>query len=797
VDTDFQAEKRIHQIERTQEGKGDLIYLVLNEMSQVGFLLDQMSKTKGITTVIFKNPRYLYLLKRYGFALGVFSDSKNIFYYDRNMGYAMKPWGGPVIVKDCPIYKRENTIALESEGVEEYKKFFKEERIYGGSEAEFPIDFLIDPDKVGEIFNWMSRGVIRNNIFGTFSTGKSNDSQSVGTAVRFASGLIDREVRTIAEGAKIPELMERMLTGINYCAINLDAPEDLSFKRGRISEWLDADKIGKMETDGQLKLLVSDITFCIRYNISRPLVIGGSPGEHWRFFEYIQPILVDERAPQFDGAVWIKDLATSFEQVKRWYYAYKCDGVIWDVRADDDLEGVKRDWDLIQKIMFGMSEITNCSIKFKMRTQGEIIERESTIPNIMKIQPQAYRRPFSNESRLEIGPSGKTKTILLKDYAGWSSYLNKVRVKLGEKYIADYLLYCGNRANYLIETPKHFSNLFSISLNHLTIDELVHRMKRCRTFTLINSVGLWANDVSIVGPNKIRFNQWVDTVYDIYEVQKRMQTHYMFTVRDFISLAAYKNGVLDRKSTRGPPINLNCQEAELYVVFVRRDIVEERLDVHTQNWLNAQTHLVKMLTTIMRTKLKLDDMSLHYWRMCALMRHYPEATVYDDIRISGKIGNTVIAIAGHPLNILISSGYFGIDCYRYLNTIAQNIKDFRKKGTKWMEHEKKMLKEGQNAEKARFGLWHNYFEYILAVYTYDLMVEAGFIKKTKARDIFYSFFKKYSGLTVPSQVAEERVLELDSKPRQWTMSYDETYKLCLAQRPESVKLRDEFDFSIN
>jgi hypothetical protein len=787
-------DKMIFELDRMTTARSDMVVKVLNEMDQLGFLLDQVAVNSKVSFVIFSNTRFLYLLRRYGFAIIAYTQDTRVYYVDRGLGYLLKSMGEVTITEPCPFIKTISSKPTIGEGYDDYEKYYTKALTYGGGDNEFPLDFVIDRAEVDKIFELYSNKNIRNNMFGSkahLDRPCSEPSEMI-SSVQFASGLLWKDYDILSEGMSSQECVQRLVSGIRFSGCNLTVPNDYLFRRGLTYKYI---KDYNAKNDGQMKLLLSDLAFCHRYGVNTPLVIGGAPGEHWEFtkLQGINPILVDPREVLVKGFKHKSLIVKSTEDILDIAEEHYFDSIIWDVRAslpDDDVdEGIERDLNLIVDVLFSLSNLFPMSIKFRFPKNKGIYSEGIFIPNFRCIRPQGWRRMHSYESRLEIGPGGSSSFVQRADYEGWNTWINTTIAHKGMRPIIDALVNNSVAFDYVVPDvsgvlPKHnfVSNLFSMPGNFLSYDDQIAEIKRRDEVVMINSSGLWCRDCNInVQGNVLSFGKWKDKIYDIYRIQESLGDSYCcFTLRDYICMSQFKGTKTNLLSIRGPPSNLNSAISKLYVIFIKTKHVETVMDINTQNFLNAQTHLVKMITPILRKDRDLDNMSLHYWRLYAMMKKYPDSVVYDDVRVTGMIKGKLVAIAGHPLNILIASRWHAVDCHRYWRTIRNNVEAWRSND---FSSEIDMLRTGTNAEHARFGLWHNWLEYSLAVETYKVMIQHGLFGGSLAVKIFDDYLTQdwIKSVTTNSQVAEERFTEKGGVLPLWTKNKEETLELAMQQ----------------
>jgi len=383
------------------------------------------------------------------------------------------------------------------------------------------------------------------------------------------------------------------------------------------------------------------------------------------------------------------------------------------------------------------------------------------------IIPEIYSASRSHESRLILGPGGGFYTVNFSVYLAWTNMIINVRAEdpLSLKdYLVCHSLLVGNYfMSFFNLTNRTILALFTLGLNS----------EKERVYSLLENNQCIAN---FIGKNYFfhfdttsydRLNDVVanfgyfDHVYDInkmlYNLNLKGHKYWGFTSRDFVTMSMYQFGGLLRRDAIGAPItNINSKQAAAWFVIVHNSFVH--MDTWTQNWQNSQTNLVKMFTPMIRSIMELDDKSLHYWRQLAIIKRFPEATLYDDLRINAKVDGIYIAVAGHPLNMLIASNFINIDMFRYTRTLVNNVRAAEMND---FSFELDMLNYGLNSERPMVGLWHNNIEYSLAVDTYNLMVEKKlFYKQKYAVKIMLEAIlecSKYDIFFTQSQTANDRL----------------------------------------
>jgi hypothetical protein len=272
---------------------------------------------------------------------------------------------------------------------------------------------------------------------------------------------------------------------------------------------------------------------------------------------------------------------------------------------------------------------------------------------------------------------------------------------------------------------------------------------------------------------------YVDYYYDVNDILRKLRSggsnYYGYRASDFMINTIYsKGGILLRDCLGIPPINLSSRELDQWVVLVHESYMTT--DEYVQDWRETETLLVKIPGAIMRKKLKLDSLSLHYWRVWAMMRMYPDAIPVRDKRINGIMDGKKIAIAGHIINLLIMSEFCFIDMYRHMLKIENNINSYIGNG----EGSEKMLQlHGWAAEKYLPGLWHNYHEYYLAVMTYNLMCDKGLFKWQKTEvEIIMSFIRRWEKIPILEEESST-AKEISTKVIRWDISLLDIEHLCM------------------
>jgi len=138
----------------------------------------------------------------------------------------------------------------------------------------------------------------------------------------------------------------------------------------------------------------------------------------------------------------------------------------------------------------------------------------------------------------------------------------------------------------------------------------------------------------------------------------------------------------------------------------------------TQTWLETQTHLVKYFTACIRKFSGWDKSTLYKLRRDIIV--LKGGVAIDDNRVNGKLmidGQwRYLALSGHLINLLLASVVLPVDFNRYFDTITSNLKGI---GI-----------DGLTAEVGE-GVWHNFYEFDIAVDVYDLMCNQLVIPKNR------------------------------------------------------------------
>jgi hypothetical protein len=741
------SNQRVDYLKKVLASKNDVNFQVLGDDVQIGFFIPSMAICQGVKVVIFKEPRYIRILSRYGFAIVTY-DSEVTVWLDKDLGAMGDAWNVDLRYGKVPIIEYITGELPAADNPEKHSvKAIK-------TKQSVVADLVLSEGEEYLIPNYLSRGELTNgmwNVVGRPNVHGVRDAAMISSCARIASSKISNEVRV--DGVSNIDLIERKLCGQSVIvSYSLSTNIDMKFKKGWTYQYL---KDYDAKVEGQKKLSVSDFSFIADYHLKRVLVVGGAPGEHWLpirkgYGTYV--VLVDPRETT-NGDVNIKEMVTSSDQIMDLVSKFKIDGLIWDVRLTftdkSKDERIEADNDLFIAVLGKVSYLIPCSIKFRMTRLRSV----RVVPNFISIQPQAHKRTHSFESRLILGPGGRSKAIRREDYDGWMTMINTVIANKGDIAVSDYLL--SKRIVYDYLMPNLSSeipviNVYSLSNNMIGVAGIKKYINMYdKMFVgVLCSCTIWAMEDTIYRGRMIRFGQWCDEIVDYYELQAELNNCYFFSLQDAVAWVNYYHP-LGNMPIRG---NMNCREAWRMAYIIKGFDIP---DVRRQSWINAQTHFVKMVTPILRDYYGLDDKSLHHWRLWAMKIRYPDSIIYDDFRVNGKVDGKLVAVAGHLINMMMASYWWPIDVKRYMEVLEDNIINAH---TNDFSADRYMVATGTHAEYYSPGLWHTTVEYQLAIDTYQLMVKHGLVPGNKiAIRLFKHYFTRFKDTgKMESMVAKER-----------------------------------------
>jgi hypothetical protein len=210
-------------------------------------------------------------------------------------------------------------------------------------------------------------------------------------------------------------------------------------------------------------------------------------------------------------------------------------------------------------------------------------------------------------------------------------------------------------------------------------------------------------------------------------------------------------------------------------------ITDPPLDVTVESWINSQTHVNRLVSTVLRPVYKVDALLLWRLRSTAAVNMFPgirhDGRISASIYADGKI--RPLAISGHAVNMLMASSFDIVDIRRYLDSIIYNLE--RRKGNRKLLNRynyyksQALLAEDSNALKN--PLWHTYYEYVVALAAVEKLADAfgtiadpialaeanAMIEELRREPVFYSD---------SSQVLQEGLQSRKASPtsvvRAWT-----------------------------
>jgi hypothetical protein len=178
-------------------------------------------------------------------------------------------------------------------------------------------------------------------------------------------------------------------------------------------------------------------------------------------------------------------------------------------------------------------------------------------------------------------------------------------------------------------------------------------------------------------------------------------------------------------------------------MFVERDVLN--VVRFAQGMINSQTYTARVLTVRIRDLYGLNDDTLQSIRRWALVSLWPgrHTVPYIDRRISGVIfadgKRRTVAVAGHMVNILLSSILGWPDMPRYMDTIEGNVQAYSEAGTV-RDYINEAAESGFLAEgnwKLSGRLWHSYYDFYGAVAAYIQLARLIGIK-IHVRNVVYT-----------------------------------------------------------
>jgi len=543
-------------------------------------------------------------------------------------------------------------------------------------------------------------------------------------------------------GQTAPQGMMSLLLGCCCVGVNMEVSTPCSYRDYDHVKWFDGKVNWDEDSIGQAKLFYSDAIFLKMlkgYNKSI-LSIGGSPGQH---FDLLQRLFICEVDVMDPRPVKFKPRAHFIMLADATTKASQYDGVIWDVRRDSpkikdaQLRKLAYEKQVLEDIYMTRNFITNNpdtpgTYKFRFPREDYISNYiQIDVPTFHNILPEIYSATKSFESRLISLPNTYPMTIRSDIYNKWAKNIIYLRsIGVAEDFLIQHDLRICDYFNLNLK-QQNILAMYTLGLNHNRFNDILELLYN--NFVICNLMSLHAqfymHYTQISDYMMVNNGKYYDRLFDVneilYKLRKKGVLYIGLTVRDFMTMSCFQmGGILRRDMLSANPFNVNSMECEKWFILVHHKFVYH--DILTQNWWNSQTHFVKEFTPIMRSLFDLDDHDLHMWRVWATKILYPEAVIFRDIRVNAMIQHKgkdmYLAVAGHPLNMLIATNFKVIDFFRYTRPLVTNILAAQKGD---FSYEEEMVSTGMAAERPNIGLWHNFFEYKIAVRTYQLMCEQG------------------------------------------------------------------------
>jgi len=183
----------------------------------------------------------------------------------------------------------------------------------------------------------------------------------------------------------------------------------------------------------------------------------------------------------------------------------------------------------------------------------------------------------------------------------------------------------------------------------------------------------------------------------------------------------------DIKGNYAPPtsaaISRSGDEFRKWMFIAGRSV--KFFDDTIQTWLNSQTQWARYVSTQIKNYAKMTDEQFYSVRFLALKMLYPEAARVDDPtrKITGRIGNKLVAVSGHTCNLLLFAHVGVLDIRRYWRTVISNVKassGFKyPDALKWyLNHD--LLAEDNLRNQIKM-LWHSHIENHVGIATYIIL----------------------------------------------------------------------------
>jgi hypothetical protein len=430
-----------------------------------------------------------------------------------------------------------------------------------------------------------------------------------------------------------------------------------------------------------------------------------------------------------EGVTWLHELATSLHVIE----LSSLEGMEYVRVIDDDWNRrINTDNFIMDRILLTCANDDLCqAISLKIHPGGSDLLVRGDISNVYY---QPWASTYTHETRFIAVLTEQVRYSLLKMRTRMplSEYVKRVRawnsnfslMQEQERRLAS----LGVRRKKITEFKGNVVSTFAIS-NVINDRELVFKALKVngRSFHLVPRESEFSIDDRIVNSLlietkkkkrryfQLRQNKYIDHMYHPDE----RDGFFSYSSVDMILYARASGVKLPGCEPRG---------RSQYLWFVMGNM---RLFSRYQDWLNSQTHLVRLSSAEYRRVLSVDRVQMHS------MRIYVSRLLYDGYergskRYDGKIQfqKRQLSVAGHMTNMLLASEVATVCFKRYLDTIEMNVlgaRGGRAQRTAYSTGLKSFLKRGMLAEQNLINpnkLWHTYDEWRIAVGTYIYMRSA-------------------------------------------------------------------------
>jgi hypothetical protein len=245
---------------------------------------------------------------------------------------------------------------------------------------------------------------------------------------------------------------------------------------------------------------------------------------------------------------------------------------------------------------------------------------------------------------------------------------------------------------------------------------------------------------------------------DFLTLEIKQPDRYTFKLREAIAL--YNHGeYLDSEKPR--ITNYNVRNRFLDLIHVK---VYLKIPL-IQTWINSQTHIVPLISGILRNTLSFDSKAVYKIRVAALLDHLPEAKTDPSWSIHGTNKGVPIDVSGHMQNMVVAA-YFGqANISRYFTTIHGNA--LVSKGVFFKHLSKAEKYKYVSAELAADNhYWHSYDDwYVGAIAGFKILKMLGANPNTfdalsrEVEEQFIYLIKQHPQLRYVKSIKSKRWLE--------------------------------------